>query len=81
MPKILKGVTRDECGQDVVEYALFIFCVAMLAIAIAPMVSTQIQKIWDSLGKQPPADPWIRLGAFFLAICCGLLIARRKKSG
>lgn len=49
---MLKNFWKDECGQDMVEYALVVGIIALGAIAGLQGVRTQIQNMFTSLGTR-----------------------------
>ena len=50
--KLLKQLSRDECGQDLIEYALLAGFVALLAGAVMPTVPNNIARIFTRVSNE-----------------------------
>jgi Flp pilus assembly pilin Flp len=48
---MLKSFTRDEQGQDLIEYTLLLAFVAIAAAALFISASSSISKIWTTASK------------------------------
>jgi pilus assembly protein Flp/PilA len=51
MQKLLEGFVSDECGQDLVEYALLAALVGCISIGAIDYLSASLSNSFVSLGK------------------------------
>ena len=48
---ILKSVFADESGQDMVEYALILGLISIIAVGAVTATGTSIQTIWNNVSS------------------------------
>jgi Flp pilus assembly pilin Flp len=49
MLKKLKGLFKDESGQDIIEYALLAFFISIVAIAIIKLIGPILVTIYTAI--------------------------------
>ena len=55
---VLRRIRRDECGQDLIEYALLVGLVALVAVSAVTQVGTTILNVfWSVIAAGMPATP------------------------
>ena len=52
----LDRVVREEDGQDMVEYALILGLVSIIAVAAVTTTGTKIKAIWEAVAAAIPAS-------------------------
>ena len=48
MVKLLKGLVRDESGQDLAEYAIALAVITVAVIVAVNLVGTNVRSIWQT---------------------------------
>jgi Flp pilus assembly pilin Flp len=55
---VLRRVRRDDCAQDLIEYALLVGLVTLVAVtAISDVGSTIVNVFWDVIAAAIPKTP------------------------
>ena len=52
MPMLLRRLIRDDCGQDVIEYALLTAAIGLAGVAVWPVITTAIGVNYQGLDTE-----------------------------
>ena len=55
LDRLIRCVVRDEHGQDMVEYALIMALVSVIAVGAVTLAGTSILGLWDTISSSIPA--------------------------
>jgi pilus assembly protein Flp/PilA len=51
----LRAVVREESGQDLLEYALLVALIALVAVGAVTLAGGQVQAVFNSIAAAIPA--------------------------
>lgn len=52
MKRFVRRLKNNECGQDLIEYALLAAFISLVAIAAITNVGTALNGVWDNVDTQ-----------------------------
>ena len=55
MKRFVRRLKNDECGQDLIEYALLAAFISLVAIAAITNVGTALNGVWGNVDTQMTA--------------------------
>ena len=53
--KVLRGLVRNEEGQDLLEYALLIALIALVCVGAVALAGTRVSQVFTNIAGQIPA--------------------------
>ena len=54
MKALIKKLVVEECGQDLIEYALLAGFISLVAVAAITSVGTGVQGVYEDIAALPP---------------------------
>lgn len=57
MRRLITQAVREECGQDLIEYALLASSISVIAIGAILSVGEGVAALWEGVKEKMPAAP------------------------